>query len=117
MGLVDCVRAIMSKHDENFTEIDKNLFVIIVTVVSLRDSENVEHINIKLVEEMSEAGRYESTYQLWSEYCPVLLGDMKSDPKSWVVVSPERCIFETVLLESGNKLRTLNNTYLHKTKR
>lgn len=41
-------------------------------------------------------------YELWNKYCGSILDDIKKDPKSWTAVSADRCIFETILLESGN---------------
>lgn len=99
--LVKCVEAICEKYDNNREqETGKYLFTIIVTLVSLRDVENA-NINTSLLDRLVQTLNLSSLYELWSKYAPCLLETINKDPKSWTVVTPERCIFETILMESG----------------
>lgn len=106
------VEAIQEKHDalnENAT--GKYLFTILVTLIALRDVDN-KHINVSLLANLAKTLKLASTQDLWNKYTRDLLLDLdQKDPKAWLVVTAERCIFEIILLESGKKffVGTLKN--------
>lgn len=91
----------MNKYQIDTSNFGKHLFTILVTLISLKDPENV-CIDISCMQKLTKALVMNSKFQLWSKYCGVLLNDIKKDPKSWTIVSAERCIFETIVLQSGN---------------
>lgn len=99
--LVECVRAILPKCDQETNELGEYIFRTIVTVISLRDSQNNDLFDFSLLEELKKAFGFLSISHIWSEYSPNLLRRINTDPLSWTPVTVERCIFETFLLESG----------------
>lgn len=44
---------------------------------------------------------FENEEYVWFEYLRKLLEIINKDPSSWVLVTPERCIFETIITNSG----------------
>lgn len=110
--LIKCVEAICEKYDTCIEqETGKYLFTIIVTLVSLRDVENT-NINISLLEALLQTLNLSSQYELWNKYVRYLLENINRDPMSWTVVTPYRCIFETILLESGTEFTLKGNLLL-----
>lgn len=99
--LVKCVRALLSKCNQDSLEIGEYIFKIVVVVVSLRDAQNVELFDITLLNELKDAFGFLSVTDVWSKYSSNLLKKINCDPKSWTIATAERCIFETFLLESG----------------
>lgn len=100
--LLKCIQAISNKYNvSSEQDIGKYLFTVIVTLVSLRDVENNMSIDIALLDDLCKTLNLNSRYELWNKYVGYLLNNINKDPKSWMVVTAERCIFETVLLESG----------------
>lgn len=95
--------AILEKYElEDASEkTGRNLFTIIVTAVALRADENKDVITIDLLDKLYIALGFKSRYELWNKYVGYLLEKIKIDPTSWIPETVERCIFETVLLESG----------------
>lgn len=91
----------MKKYQIDTSDFGKHLFTILVTLISLKDPENI-CIDISCMQKLTKVLGMDSNNELWSKYCGVLLNDIKKDPKSWTLVSAERCIFETIVLESGN---------------
>lgn len=105
--LVKNVAAIQEKYDcVNNDTIGRYLFTILISVISLRHIDNV-NINVSLLNDLAKTLNLVSTQELWHKYTRNLLIDLNKDPTAWLVVSAERCIFETILLESGIIL--LNN--------
>lgn len=96
--LIKNVEAIREKYEPTMD--GKYLFKILVTVISLRHIDNVD-INISLLDGLTETLKLPSTQDLWCKYTRELLVDLNKDPKAWLAVTAERCIFETILLESG----------------
>lgn len=99
--LIKNVEAIQEKLDpsqENITGL--HLFTILVTVVSLRNIDN-ESIDISLLDNLTKTLNLSSTQDLWCKYTRNVLIALNKDPQAWLVVTPERCILETVLMESG----------------
>ncbi|KAK5640753.1 hypothetical protein RI129_009300 [Pyrocoelia pectoralis] len=99
--LVKCVRAILLKCDQEKNELGEYIFRTIVTVISLRDSQNNDLFDFSLLEELQKSFGFLSISHIWSEYSPNLLRRINTDPISWTPVTVERCIFESFLLESG----------------
>lgn len=95
------VQAIQEKYDPSKADATgKHLFAILVTTISLRDVENSD-INVSLLENLAKTLNFPSPQDLWSKYSRDLLVDLSKDPAAWLVVTADRCIFETILLESG----------------
>lgn len=95
------VEAIQEKYDSaEGDETGTHLFTILITVISLRHIDNAE-INVSLLDGLTKTIQLTSTQELWHKYTRNLLLDLNKDPKAWLAVTTERCIFETVLLESG----------------
>lgn len=55
-----------------------------------------------MLDKLTENMNFNDANQLWCEYLTKLLDIIDRDPKSWVPVTAERCIFETILTNSGN---------------
>ncbi|KAF5289722.1 hypothetical protein FQA39_LY03639 [Lamprigera yunnana] len=99
--LVKCVRALLKNCNQQSLDIGECLFVIIVTVVSIRDNQNADVFDITLLNELKNSFGFLSVAHIFSTYGQKLLKKLNIDPKSWTTVTAERCIFETFLLESG----------------
>ncbi|GJQ73535.1 hypothetical protein Trydic_g13886 [Trypoxylus dichotomus] len=97
--LLNCADSLVAKYQVDTSDFGKHLFTILVTLISLKDVEN-EFIDISHLEKLSEALHLDNKYELWGKYCEYLLKSIGKDPKSWTVVSAERCIFETILFQS-----------------
>ncbi|KAJ3645393.1 hypothetical protein Zmor_023056 [Zophobas morio] len=111
--LIKCVEAILEKFSEKSgSEVGFHLFKIVISVISLRDIENT-HFTIDLLQPLYKTLGFPYCDALWSAYAHRLLIHIATDPKSWLVVTSQRCIFETILLESnsafGENLPTIAN--------
>lgn len=100
MALLNCANSLMSKYQVDTSDFGKYLFTILVTLISLKDPEN-ELIDIACLEKLAEVLAMTNKDELWSKYCSYILDNVKKDPKSWTIVTPNRCIFEIILLEAG----------------
>lgn len=107
--LVKTVQAIQEKYDSAADdETGKYLFTILITVISLRHIENTA-INIPLLDDLTKTLQLPTTQDLWCKYTKKLLSYLNNtDPKAWLAVTAERCIFETILLESGTTTNKQN---------
>lgn len=100
--LTNCVKATISKLPTASQEVETHLFVIIICLISLKsNAEENNEINDKLLDDLVQTLPLDSTYELWSKNLSELLRIISKDPKSWMSTTPERCIFETILLKSG----------------
>lgn len=97
------MEAIQEKYQASVEDvtIGKNLFAILITLIALCDVDNKEIINISLLEKLAKTLQFPTKQDLWNKYTGDLLSDLKKDPKAWLVATADRCIFETILLESG----------------
>ncbi|KRT85897.1 HEAT domain-containing protein [Oryctes borbonicus] len=97
--LLNCADSLTNKYKVDTSDFGKHLFTILITLISLKDAENVS-IDASHLQKLSEVLNLESKHELWKKYCGFLLTSIKKDPKSWTAVSAESCIFETILLQS-----------------
>ncbi|RZC34979.1 HEAT repeat-containing protein 2 [Asbolus verrucosus] len=99
--LIKCVDAISEKITERSdSEVGFHLFKIIIASISLRDPENV-NIDSRLLDPLYKVLGFPDRGSVWSAYTGRLLSHIQTDPKSWTVVTAQRCILETILLESS----------------
>lgn len=110
--LIKCVEAIEGKLTCNYPAIGLNLFIIIVTLISIKDKDNWD-IDITLLDKLYKVLEYKSNYELWHRYLSKLLTLIQRDPHSWTIITVERCIFDLILLESkkafGENLEAIGN--------
>ncbi|EFA07827.2 HEAT repeat-containing protein 2-like Protein [Tribolium castaneum] len=99
--LVKCCDAISEKISKSDPEVGFHLFKILISVISLRDPEN-SHLTIELLEPLVSTLQFSGLDCLWGAYVGRLLGHIQNEPKSWLVTTPQRCIFETILLHSNS---------------
>lgn len=116
LELVKCVEAISEKYSEKSgLEVKYYLFKIIIVIISLRDVDNCS-ITVAFLDPLYKALKFPDSESLWSAFTPRLLTEINTDPKSWTVVTAQRCIFETVLLHSntafGENLKMIANILL-----
>lgn len=112
--LFNCAKALMSKYQCDDSDFGKYIFTILITLISLKDPEN-DIIDTSCLQTLAEALSMQNKYQLWNKYSEFLLMDIRNDPKSWTAVSANRCIFETILLESGKYIQCCPNVWRQST--
>lgn len=97
------VEAIQEKYKASTDDATtgKYLFTVLITLIALRDVDNKEIINVSLLEKLAKTLQLPTKQDLWNKYAGDLLSDLNKDPKAWLVATADRCIFETILLESG----------------
>lgn len=76
-----------------------HLFKILASLLALKDTENIE-ITPELFVELYRILKMPDLHTLWNSFLGRLLTHIKTDPLAWTVVTPQRCIFEIILLES-----------------
>ncbi|XP_018335120.1 uncharacterized protein LOC108744019 [Agrilus planipennis] len=99
--LTKCIKVIMKKCNNDDQEIGKDIFVIAITLIALKDKENDTIIDYTLLDDLYKCLGLNSSYELWHKYTKNVLDVVNKDPKMWTINTAERCMFDVVLLKSG----------------
>lgn len=99
-ALQDCISIILSCHRLRYTKkTAQDIFNTYISIVALRHAEF--QVNCDVLIDLQRNMKLDSDDDVWCEYGRKLLEVIDRDPQSWILLTPERCIFEIILTKSN----------------
>lgn len=97
--LQDCIIAILSYHRFKYNDANaQNIFNAYIAIYSLRHVDM--NVDGSILTQLQRNMELNSEEIVWCNYLRKLLENIDRDPSAWILVTAERCIFETILMKS-----------------
>lgn len=97
--LFDCCEQIIEINQERCVNVEYELFTLIITILALSKEPLTEKAN-NLLEKLSTSLKFASTNELFEKHSGNLLKILQQTSNGWTLLTPDRCIFEQLLIRS-----------------
>ncbi|CAG9786356.1 unnamed protein product [Diatraea saccharalis] len=104
-NLLHVAEALIDLCKEECLPVAEELFIINFTVYAMPVDDNLQFMaisNLDKLRHVENCGR--SLTSLYEKHIRRVLADITSDALTWTLLSPDRCLFECVLMHSGSAM-------------
>ncbi|XP_013199371.1 dynein axonemal assembly factor 5 [Amyelois transitella] len=104
-NLMHVSEALMDLCGEDCSVVAEHIFTIVFNVYAMPVDDQVQFMalsNLDKLRFIKKDGR--SLTSLYERHISLILEDIKSDPLTWTLMSPDRCLLECVLLRCGSAI-------------
>ncbi|XP_067005743.2 dynein axonemal assembly factor 5 [Anabrus simplex] len=99
--LIKCCKSMMTICQEDCRDVDHHLFGVLITVIALTTEPGVVTGAKDLLEDLRQLCGFSSSSDLFKKHIRAVLEDFTTSVDSWSLCSPQRFIFEALLLQAG----------------